>query len=145
MFQQTDSLFKMFKNADTLPALASLSLRKRSLRAWPVFSSSTCSLLCLAGWALKPDSHITFPDTFTTLVAVDFCFFSWAAETRENVEGEEGRDVDDITMNDMFSARSTWRLHTGTHECSHTAHPDDTDEPALCADRFYACVPVSGS
>lgn len=32
----------------------------------------------------------------------------------------------------MFSARSTWRLHTGTHECSHTADPDDTDEPDLC-------------
>lgn len=40
--------------------------------------------------------------------------------------------------------RGTWRLHTGTRECIHTADPDDTDEPALCADLFYVRVPVLG-
>lgn len=39
-----------------------------------------------------------------------------------------GTNVDDITKNDMFSAHSTWRLHTGTHE----ADPGDTEEPDLC-------------
>lgn len=39
-----------------------------------MFFSPTCSLLGLAGWALKTDSHITFPDTFTALVPVDFFF-----------------------------------------------------------------------
>lgn len=43
-----------------------------------------------------------------------------------------------------LAQRGTWRLHTGTRERIHTADPDDTDEPALCADLFYVRVPVLG-
>lgn len=58
---------------------------------FPSLNSSTCSLLCLARWALNRVWHTAFPDTFTAFIHVYFGFTkkSGNIERKKRARGAE--------------------------------------------------------
>lgn len=139
-FNKTDSLFKMFKNTEREPQEKELT-------------SQACVFLLhllpvVFGWeGLEPRLTYYFSRHSHDSRCCGFSFFFSFPEKqgRKKIGSERGRDADDITMNDMFSARGTWRAAHGVRmNASTQQNPDDTDEPALCADLSYVRVPVLG-